>query len=133
VKLPHLDEWNARRQAHAQAYTELLQGIVEVAPIVRPWASHIFYVYVVQVPERDRVKEALERQGIATGIHYPIPIHLQPACARYGYRRGMLPVTESVVERILSLPMYPELTQEQIERVAAAVKDNVAVGATTRQ
>jgi dTDP-4-amino-4,6-dideoxygalactose transaminase len=132
VKLPHLDEWNARRQAHAQAYTELLEGVVEAVPVVRPWASHIFYVYVVQVAERDQVQQALEREGIATGIHYPIPIHLQPACAQYGFTRGMLPVTEDGVGRILSLPMYPELTQEQIERVAAAVKDSVAVGATAR-
>ncbi len=122
VKLPHLEQWNAARREHARLYTELLQGIVETLPVEKPWATHVYYVYVVQVQERDRFRQALEAKGIATGIHYPIPIHLQPACAHYGYTPGMLPVTEAVMKRIVSLPMYPELTPEKIQVVVDAVK-----------
>ena len=122
VKLPYLDRWNEARQAHAQAYTEQLHGVVEALPTVRLWATHVYYVYVVQVQQRDRFRQVLEQAGIATSVHYPLPIHLQPACAQYGYGRGMLPVTEAAAERIVSLPMYPELTAEQIETVANAVK-----------
>jgi dTDP-4-amino-4,6-dideoxygalactose transaminase len=83
------------------------------------------YVYIVQVQERNTFRKALEQEGIATGIHYPTPIHLQPACSQYGYVRGMLPVTEAVTARIVSLPMYPELTTEQMQRVVNAVKRSI--------
>ena len=122
VKLHHLERWNAARQAHANFYTEQLQGVVGAVPVVRPWATHVYYVYVVQVLERDHFRERLEQEGIATGIHYPTPIHLQPACSHYGYVRGMLPVTEAVTERIVSLPMYPELTREQMQMVVSVVR-----------
>ncbi len=128
IKLRYLEPWNAARQAHAQFYTEQLQGIVETVPLVRPWGTHVFYVYVVQVPERNHFRRELEQEGIATSIHYPVPIHLQPACAHYGYVRGMLPVTEAVTERIVSLPMYPELTAEQRQRVVNAVKKSFVFG-----
>lgn len=123
VKLPYLEQWNAARQAHASYYTEHLRGKVETVPVVRSWASHVYYVYVVQVHERDRFRQELEREGIATGIHYPTPIHLQPACSHYGYLRGMLPETEALMDRIVSLPMYPELTKRQIQWVVNAVKN----------
>lgn len=122
VKLPHLETWNAARRAVAATYTERLGSIVEAVPVTRAWASHIYYVYVVRVAERDRVREELAQAGVATGVHYPIPIHLQPACANLGYARGSLPVTEAVTERILSLPMYAELTGEQIETVVSALR-----------
>jgi dTDP-4-amino-4,6-dideoxygalactose transaminase len=122
VKLPYLEQWNAARQAHASFYTEQLQGIVDALPCVRSWASHVYYVYVVRVQARDTFRKALELEGIATGIHYPIPIHLQPACAHYGYVRGMLPITETLTDGIISLPMYPELTAGQMQRVVSAVK-----------
>ena len=125
VKMAYLDTWNAQRQAHAQSYSQHLQGIVEQVPVVRPWASHVFYVYVVQVSERDRFRKSLEQAGVATGIHYPIPIHLQPACQHYGYTHGMLPITEASCERIVSLPMYPEMTEQQVEMVVDAVKRGV--------
>jgi len=131
VKLRYLEQWNAARQAHAGVYSEQLQGVVEAVPLVRPGASHVYYVYVVQVQERDHFRTLLEQEGIATGIHYPIPIHLQPACAGYGYSRGALPVTEDVTERIVSLPMYPELTAEQIQRVVNAVKSGIASTASS--
>src|SRR5437763_540341 len=120
VKLAHLDQWNTARQLHAQTYTEQLKNLVEALPVVRPWGTHVFYVYVVQVRERDLFRQILAQEGIATGIHYPIPIHLQPACTTYGFVRGMLPVTEAVTENIVSLPMYPELTTEQLHKVVDA-------------
>ena len=122
VKLPYLEQWNAARQDHANFYTEQLQGIVEAIPLVRSWATHVYYVYVVQVRERDQFRKALEQEGIATGIHYPTPIHLQPACSQYGYVQGMLPVTEAMTTRIVSLPMYPELTTQQKQRVVNTIK-----------
>jgi len=127
IKLRYLEQWNAARQAHAQAYGQQLQDVVEAVPIVRPWATHVYCYYVMQVPQRDCFRKMLEQEGIGTNIHYPTPIHLQPACAKYGYRRGMLPVTEAVTERIVSLPMYPELTEEQIRIVINAVKKNVVL------
>jgi dTDP-4-amino-4,6-dideoxygalactose transaminase len=127
VKLGYLEGWNAARQAHASFYTKQLQGVVEVVPVVQPWATHVYYMYVVQVRERSSFRNALQQEGIATGIHYPIPIHLQPACAGYGYARGLLPVTEAVTERIVSLPLYPELTDEQLQAVVNAVKKNSAI------
>jgi dTDP-4-amino-4,6-dideoxygalactose transaminase len=131
VKLRYLEQWNAARQAHANFYTEQLQRVVETVPVVRPWAAHVYYVYVVQVEERDLFREKLEQEGITTGIHYPTPIHLQPACSHYSYVRGMLPVTEAVSERIVSLPMYPELTTEQLQEVVNAVKKSIVVGASS--
>ena len=128
VKMRYLEEWNKARQAHAQAYTAQLQGVVEAVPVVRPGDTHVYYVYVVQVRDRDQFRQELEREGIATAIHYPIPIHLQRACAQYGYTRGMLPVTETVTERIVSLPMYPELSAEQIQTIVNVVKKSTVSG-----
>jgi len=125
VKLPHLEQWNEARRTLAQLYDEQLRDVVETVPVVRPWAQHVYYVYVVQVPERDQFRQLLQQKGISTGIHYPLPVHLQPASASYGYKRGMLPVTEAAAERIVSLPMYPEMTQEQCEYVIQAVKSSV--------
>ncbi len=127
VKLGYLEGWNAARQAHASFYTGQLQGGVEAVPVVQPWATHVYYMYVVQVRERSYFRNALQQEGIATGIHYPTPIHLQPACAGYGYARGLLPVTEDVTERIVSLPLYAELTDEQLQAVVNAVKKNSAI------
>lgn len=121
VKLPYLDRWNAARRTHAEAFTKCLRGVVASVPETSAWAQHAFYVYVVQVPNRDRIRDALAERGILTGVHYPIPLHLQPACAQYGYARGTFPVTEAAAERILSLPMYAELTSEQIQQVCDAL------------
>lgn len=131
IKLRHLEQWNAARQAHAQAYNEQLRGLVEAVPVTRSWGTHVYYVYVVRVQQRDHFRQVLEQEGIATAIHYPIPLHLQPACAQYGYKPGMLPVTEKVTEHIVSLPMYPELTAEQIQRVVDAVKNSSVMAASS--
>ncbi|HEU5346139.1 MAG TPA: DegT/DnrJ/EryC1/StrS family aminotransferase [Ktedonobacterales bacterium] len=122
VKLPLLDGWNERRRQHAATYTEALRGVVLATPEAEPWAGHIYYVYVVRVADRDRVKHDLEAAGVLTGVHYPIPCHLQPACAPLGYKRGDFPVTEEYADQILSIPMYPELTDEQFDTVINALK-----------
>lgn len=127
IKMPYLEQWNAARQAHAQTYTTQLHDVVEAVPVVRSWGTHVYCYYVIQVPERDQFRKALEQEGIGTNIHYPTPIHLQPACAPYGYTSGMLPVTEAVSKRIVSLPMYPELTEEQIQFVIETVRKNVVL------
>jgi dTDP-4-amino-4,6-dideoxygalactose transaminase len=121
VKLPYLDRWNEARRSHAEALSERLRGVVTAVPETRSWATHAYYVYVVQVPDRDRVREKLALSGILTGVHYPIPLHLQPACRGYGYQVGSLPVTEAAAEHILSLPMYAELTAEQVELIAGCL------------
>jgi dTDP-4-amino-4,6-dideoxygalactose transaminase len=127
VKLRYLEEWNRARQAHARFYTSQLQGVVEAVPVVRPWASHAYYVYVVRVKGREVFLRALEREGIAAGVHYPTPVHLQQACAPYGYKRGALPVTEAAADGVVSLPMYPELAEVQLQAVIATVKNSLAL------
>ncbi len=122
LKLRHLDEWNAARREHAAAYHSLLKGLPVLRPETHPKAVHVFHLYVVQVENRDAVQESLRANGIATGIHYPIPAHLQEACANLGYRQGQFPVTERAATRILSLPMYAELEPAQQEQVASALQ-----------
>ncbi len=131
VKLRHLDQWNAARQEHARFYSEQLREIGVGVPVVQPWGTHVFCYYVVQVQGRDHFRTVLEQEGVATGIHYPTPVHLQPACAHFGYVRGMLPVTETLSDRIVSLPMYPELTAEQRQLVINAIKKSIMLEATT--
>lgn len=127
VKLRYLEQWNVARRAHAHTYTEQLRGLVQAVPVVRPWGTHVYCYYVVQVQDRDHFRKVLGQEGVATGIHYPVPIHLQPACVHYGYERGALPVTEAVTERIVSLPIYPELTAEQAQVVVDAVKKSLVL------
>lgn len=125
VKMPHLDHYNRLRQEHAAFYTHHLHDLVEQVPVVRPWGSHVYCYYVIQVDERDQFRQAMQALGIGTNIHYPTPLHLQPACITYGFRSAPLPVTEAAAKRIISLPMYPELTEEQRQQVVAAVKESL--------
>jgi dTDP-4-amino-4,6-dideoxygalactose transaminase len=120
VKLPHLDRWNAARRRHAAAYDERLRGRV-VTPAAAADVEHIFHLYVVESDDRDGLQQRLRQRGIETGIHYPVPAHLQDACASLGYKAGAFPVTEKAAGRILSLPIYAELTEQQIDYVAAAI------------
>ena len=122
IKLRHLDAWNEQRQRHALSYDEALADAGVQRPNLPADRSHVYHLYVVRCEQRDEVKEALARQGIGTGIHYPIPVHLQVASRSLGYKPGDLPETESAAQTILSLPMYPELTDEQIGYVAGAVR-----------
>ncbi|MBU1751892.1 MAG: DegT/DnrJ/EryC1/StrS family aminotransferase, partial [Chloroflexi bacterium] len=122
AKLPYLDDWNAQRQAHAAHYAELLSDLDQVVlPEVAGYAEHVFHLYAVQAPRRDELKAHLQERGIGTGIHYPVPCHLQVAFRHLGYKQGDLPVTEQVASQILSLPMYAELTSEQRMYVVEAI------------
>jgi dTDP-4-amino-4,6-dideoxygalactose transaminase len=123
VKLRYVDDWYARRREHAATYARLLADSRLVLPCVAPDRSHIWYVYVIRAAERESVRQQLSNRDIGTGIHFPIPIHLQPACRNLGYVEGDLPHTESVAGEILSIPMYPELSEAQMEYVAAALKN----------
>ena len=121
VKLRHLDRWNELRRAHAAKYTELLQNTTLVLPTEMPYALHVYHLYVVQTEARDDLQRALSDAGIQSGIHYPIPIHLQPAYASLGHQAGDFPESERQAERVLSLPMFAELTNEQIQTVTNVV------------
>jgi len=125
IKLRHLDEWNARRQAIAAQYNELLAGGDIITPEIPRGGRHVFYCYAIRVPggRRDALRAFLTERGIGTQIHYPVPIHMQEAAQFLGYRKGDLPVTEKVAGEVLSLPMYAELTDAQIDRVAASVTE----------
>jgi dTDP-4-amino-4,6-dideoxygalactose transaminase len=122
VKLPHLDAWNAARRRHAAAYSARLPKSVHT-PAEAAKAEHIYHLYVIETENRDRLQQRLRARQIDTLIHYPVPAHLQEACVPLGYEAGDFPATEAAAPRILSLPMYPELTDEQIEYVAEAVAD----------
>jgi dTDP-4-amino-4,6-dideoxygalactose transaminase len=129
VKLPHLDEWNAARRAHAALYDRLLADVPGVVtPYVAPGMEPVYHLYVIQAPERDRVQAALKAAGIETGIHYPIPLHEQPAYARLGHRPEDFPVSHALGSCILSLPMYAELTDEQIHYVTETVRNAILGG-----
>jgi len=122
VKLRHLDAWTEARRAHARRYGELLAGSAEVEiPVTMPWARHVHHIYAVRTGERDRLRAKLDGAGVQTGIHYPVPVHLQPAYAGMGYRPGDFPQSEKAASEVLSLPMFAELTDEQIDAVAAAL------------
>jgi dTDP-4-amino-4,6-dideoxygalactose transaminase len=127
VKLPLLDGWNEARRRHAAAYSSLLAGRVRTTP-APPHVEHVYHLYVVETKRREAVQQYLRRQEVDTGIHYPVPVHLQEACAHLGYRAGDFPVTEAAADRILSLPMFPELTDRQIAHVAASLSDALDAG-----
>lgn len=127
VKLPHLDDWNGARRRHAAAYATLLSGCMQT-PVVSPHVEHVYHLYVVETDRREALQQTLRERGIDSGVHYPVPVHLQEAFAHLGHREGEFPVTEKAAARILSLPMYPELTEAQIAHVATAVGDAVGAG-----
>lgn len=127
VKLRHLDQWNGLRRQHAAAYTARQAGLPVVPPSVQPGVEHVFHLYVVQVDRRDEAQSALARKGVQTGIHYPIPVHLQGAVQSLGFREGQFPVTEAAAKRLLSLPMFAELTEAQLDYTVECLRE--AVGA----
>jgi dTDP-4-amino-4,6-dideoxygalactose transaminase len=122
VKLPHLDEWNEKRRSLAQAYNAGLPSIY-TKPREMPWAKHVYHLYVIRTPGRDQLKAFLESKGIATAMHYPIPIHMQEACRPYGGKNISLPATEKLTGEILSLPMYPELSTEEVGYICDCLRE----------
>jgi dTDP-4-amino-4,6-dideoxygalactose transaminase len=123
VKLPHLRRWNERRAQIAQRYSEGFKGLPLDTPHVAEGNSHVFHVYAVLSDRRDALQKHLADRGVPTIIYYPLPLHLQKVYADLGYHEGDLPVAEATSRRILPLPIYPELTDEQVEHVIAAVRE----------
>jgi dTDP-4-amino-4,6-dideoxygalactose transaminase len=126
VKLRRLEAWTELRRHHARAYDSLLADAHVRLPHSSSEARHVYHLYAVRTLERDRVRSELHAAGIQAGIHYPIPVHLQPAYANLGYRRGDFPESERAADEVLSLPLYPEMTAAALERVARAVKSSVS-------
>ena len=125
VKLRHLDAWTEARRAHAAVYDELLCDSEVLVPQQAPYARHVYHVYAVRHSDRDSLARTLQAHGVATGIHYPVPVHLQPAYADLGHHVGDFPESERAANEVLSLPMFPELTRTQIETVSAAAKQEM--------
>jgi len=134
IKLRRLQEWNKKRRMNARSYDELLDNVDEVRiPFIPEWTRCVYHLYVIRVQDRDDLQRYLDERGIGTGLHYPVPLHLQKAYQWMNSRQWNLPVSEKVADEILSLPMHPELTQEQVKRVAgeigcfvSATKDGIA-------
>lgn len=122
VKLHHLDSWNAARREHAAYYARALTSDSLALPKARPDCEPVFHLYVVRSEERDRLQEHLGARGVQTGLHYPVPLHLQPAYRSLGHREGEFPVAERWARTCLSLPMFPELTRAQLDEVVQAVR-----------
>ena len=121
AKLPHLADWNRKRREHAHLYSELLKGMPVKIPVEATGNIPVYHLYVISTPKRDELQAFLKEHGVFTGIHYPIPVHLQKAMEFLGYKHGDFPVTENVVSQILSLPMYAELTDEEIRYIVDAI------------
>jgi dTDP-4-amino-4,6-dideoxygalactose transaminase len=127
IKLKRLKQWNQARQTHAALYDELLGEIPAVRfAEVAGFAESVYHLYVIMLDARDGLQQFLGEKGIATGLHYPLPLHLQKAYEHLGYKVGAFPVAEKAAARLLSLPMYPELTRDQIEYVADCIKEFMA-------
>lgn len=123
VKLRHLEAWTEARRAAAARYDRLLAGSGIPTPEAMPYARHVYHIYAIQSPQRQAWQETLQAKGIHTGIHYPIPVHLLPACADLGYSVGLFPHAEKAANEVLSLPMFPELTPNQCEVVSHAARN----------
>jgi len=123
VKLRHLEAWTEERRSHAAKYQLLLKDSAAKTPAEMPYARHVFHIYCARVSGRDELRGALAERGVETGIHYPIPVHLQRAYANLGYRPGDFPFSELAAGEVLSLPMYPELPDTGLERVCALLRE----------
>jgi len=123
VKLRHLERWTQARRAAAARYDRLFADSDVCIPPEMSYSRHVYHIYAIRTPQRTKWQDALLREGIQTGIHYPTPVHLLPAYADLGYKVGAFPNSERAANEVLSLPMYPELPIEHVERVAAAIRE----------
>src|SRR4029079_1259108 len=114
VKLRHLARWTKARRAHARDYAQMLVDAGVGIPVEADYARHVFHVYAVRTADRQSLQRTLQANGVATGIHYPIPVHLQPAYSDLGYKAGQFPESERAANEVLSLPMYPELSRNKL-------------------
>jgi dTDP-4-amino-4,6-dideoxygalactose transaminase len=126
VKLRHLERWTEARRALAAKYNELLADSGVERPKEMSWARHVYHVYTLRSRDRDGLRAALQEDGIQTGVHYPVPVHLQPAYADLGFGRGAFPRAEAAANQVLSIPLYPELSPHAAAEVAAAVNKAAA-------
>jgi dTDP-4-amino-4,6-dideoxygalactose transaminase len=126
VKLRYLEQWTEARRAVVAQYNQHLADTGVERPTEMPWARHVYHVYTLRADDRDSLQTALQAEGIQTGIHYPVPVHLQPAYADLGYGRGAFPRSEAAAAQVLSLPLYPELSSAAVAEVAGVVKKAVA-------
>lgn len=130
IKLRHLARGNQSRRANALRYSRAFEDQEEIGiPQEAAYAKHVYHIYAIRVQARDEVMQRLEKKGISCGVHYPVPVHLQEAYASLGHERGSFPISEATSDEFISLPMFPELTNSQIDAVADAVKECVRVGA----
>lgn len=123
VKLPHLDEWNARRRLYAGKYNEEITNPELIKPVCKEGNSHIYYTYVVTTEDRDSFTKYLNEKGVATGVYFPVPLHLQKVFEELGYQNGDMPNAEYLAEHSCAIPMFPELTEEEIEKVVESVNN----------
>jgi len=123
VKLKHLPKWTQERQRVAKRYSEMMKDTPLQLPHEAEFAESVWHQYVVRHPKRDALKAHLDANGVGCALHYPVPLHLQKCYASLGYKKGDLPVAEKAADQCLSLPIYPELTEAQIQRVAVVIKD----------
>lgn len=123
AKLKHLDQWNAMRRIVADLYARHLAGSGVVIPVVCPDREHVYQTYAVRVKDRARVMDKLKEKGVTSLIHYPIPVHMQEAYADAGFKKGDFPVAEKIADEILSLPMFPHMTEDQVVQVTSALKE----------
>jgi dTDP-4-amino-4,6-dideoxygalactose transaminase len=122
LKLPHLDKWNDRRTEIAGIYRAGLSELPISLPLNVVGREHVYHLYVVELENRDTVKERLSNAGVATGLHYPVPVHLQPGFAYLGHEPGSFPNAEKSADKVLSLPMWPHMTDEQVQTVIDQLK-----------
>ena len=127
VKLKHLDRWNEQRRQAAAMYADAFSGTGVIVPVEMPYGRHVYHLYVIQSENRDALRERLADAGIETGLHYPIPLHLQEAYRSLGYKEGDFPITERLRHQILSLPMYPGICAEAIRTVVSEVRETSLV------
>jgi dTDP-4-amino-4,6-dideoxygalactose transaminase len=125
VKLRHLESWIEARRSVADQYNRLLADCGLELPVEMPWARHVYHVYTLRSEDRDSLQAALRQEGIQTAVHYAVPAHLQSAYADLGYGKGSLPQSETAARQVLSLPIYPELSEQSVSNVAAAVKKTI--------
>ena len=121
-KLTHLDAWNEQRRKLAALYKRELQGTPLILPQEKPWAYHVYHLFVVRSEERDKLQDYLKTRGVSTLVHYPTPIHLQEVYRHLGYKQGDFPHAERAAAEILSLPMYPGLREDEALYVCEAIK-----------
>jgi len=123
VKLKHLERWNGQRRDHARLYGEGLHGLELKLPTEKEFAKHVFHLYIIQLSRRNELADHLASRGVSVGLHYPLALHQQEAYARLGCRPGSYPVAEACADEVLSLPMFPELTEPQIQHVVKSIRE----------